>query len=285
MSKLQANISGIIKSSVIDGPGNRLVIFFQACNLNCMYCHNSYTIGLCNLCGVCVQACPTQSLKIDSANKRIIHNIETCDHCDICLKVCPENSSPFYKSMSVDNLISEILEVKDFISGITVSGGEVMLQAEFLMPFFTAIRNHSELKHLSILVDSNGNVSLDKWDKIIDITDGFMIDIKAYSPQIHKQITGFTNEKIIDSIHYLDTKGKLDELRLVLVPDYNNGEDEINKISTLINKLSPEVRKVLIKMRKHGIREKYASLNEPSPEEISKVQNQFKEAGINITVI
>ena len=75
------------------------------------------------------------------------------------------------------------------------------------------------------------------------------------------------------------------ELRLVLVPDYNNGENEINKISTLINKLSPEVRKVLIKMRKHGIREKYASLNEPSPEEISKVQNQFKEAGISVCTI
>ena len=285
MSELQANISGIIKSSVIDGPGNRMVIFFQGCNLNCMYCHNSHTIGLCNLCGVCIQACPTQSLEIDTDNKRIIHNTETCVHCDTCIKVCPENSSPFYKQMSVENLISEIIEVKDFISGVTVSGGEVMLQADFLAELFTAIRKHPELKHLSILVDSNGNVGLDKWDKIINLTNGFMIDIKAYSPKIHKQITGFSNEKILDSIQYLDSQGKLDELRLVLVPEYNNGEDEIDKISNLINKLSPEVRKVLIKMRKHGIREKYASLSEPSPKEIRKVQNQFKEAGISVFTI
>ena len=105
MSKLQANISGIIKSSVIDGPGNRMVIFFQACNLNCMYCHNSHTIGLCNLCGVCVQACPTQSLKVDVENQRMLHNEATCNHCDTCLKVCPENSSPFYKKMSVEEIL------------------------------------------------------------------------------------------------------------------------------------------------------------------------------------
>ena len=285
MSELRANISGIIKSSVIDGPGNRMVIFFQACNLNCMYCHNSHTIGLCNYCGICADACPTQSLAVNKEKKQILYNEATCTHCDTCLKVCPENSSPFYKKMSVENLISEILEVKDFISGITVSGGEVMLQTEFLKQFFVAIKNHSELKHLSILVDSNGNVPKEKWKSILNLVDGFMIDLKAYSPEIHKQITGFTNEKIIDSIHYLNLKGKLKELRFVLVPGYNNDEAEITKISDLLNKLSPEITKVLIKMRKHGFREKYASLKEPNIEEMRKVQNQFEEAGVNLIVI
>ena len=119
----------------------------------------------------------------------------------------------------------------------------------------------------------------------MNLVDSFMIDIKAYSLQIHKKITGFSNEKIIDSIHYLNTKGKLKELRFVLVPGYNNGVDEIRKISNLMNTLSPSVAKVLIKMRKHGIREKYASLNEPSDEEVLFVQNQFNEAGINLTVL
>ena len=285
MSELRADISGIIKSSVIDGPGNRMVIFFQACNLNCMYCHNSHTIGLCNYCGICADACPTQSLSVNKEKKQILYNEATCTHCDTCLKVCSENSSPFYKKMSVENLISEIFEVKDFISGITVSGGEVMLQTEFLKQFFVAIKNHSELQHLSILVDSNGNVPKEKWESIINLTDGFMIDLKAYSPQIHKQITGFTNEKIIDSIHYLNTKNKLKELRFVLVPDYNNSKEEIEKISSLMKKLSPEVQKILIKMRKHGIREKYNFLNEPSQDEMKAVLNRFETAGLNLHII
>jgi len=285
MNELRANISGIIKSSVIDGPGNRMVIFFQTCNLNCMYCHNSHTIGLCNYCGLCAGACPKQSLAVDKEKKQIIHNDVTCTHCDNCLKVCPEDSSPFYKSMSVDNLISEILEVKDFISGITVSGGEVMLQAKFLEQLFISIKNHPELKDLSILVDSNGNVEQNKWETVINWVDGFMIDLKAYSPEIHKQITGYTNERILNSIQYLNHIEKLKEVRFVLVPDYNNREDEIEKISGLMKRLPPMVKKILIKMRKHGIREKYNFLKEPSHAEILKVHNQFETAGIDTLVI
>jgi len=285
MSELRANISGIIKSSVIDGPGNRMVIFFQACNLNCMYCHNSHTIGLCNYCGICANVCPTQSLSIDKEKKKIIHNEATCTHCDTCLKVCPDNSSPFYKSMSVNDLISEILEVKDFISGITLSGGEVMLQAKFLEQLFISIKNHTELKDLSILIDSNGNVEQNKWESVMDWVDGFMIDLKAYSPEIHKQLTGFTNEKVLNSIQYLNLKGKLKELRFVLVPDYNNSKEEIEKISGLMKKLSSEVKKVLVKMRKHGIRENYALLNEPDQDETEDVLIRFETAGINLLVI
>lgn len=285
MRELRANISGIIKSSVIDGPGNRMVIFFQACNLNCIYCHNSHTIGLCNYCGICADACPTQSLAIDKEKKQIIHNETTCTHCDTCLKVCPENSSPFYKSMSVDDLVSEILEIKDFISGITVSGGEVMLQAEFLKQLFISIKNHPELKELSILIDSNGNVDQNKWETVMDWVDGFMIDLKAYSPNIHRQITGFTNEKTLNSIHYLNLKGKLKELRFVLVPTYNDSDEEIEKITDLMKKLSPEVKKVLIKMRKHGIREKYNFLNEPSQDEMEAVLNKLEIAGNQLSVI
>ena len=285
MSELQANISGIIRSSVIDGPGNRMVIFFQACNLNCMYCHNSHTIGLCNLCGICVQACPTQSLKVDVENQRMLHEEESCTHCDTCLKVCPENSSPFYKKMSVTDIIAEILEVNDFISGITVSGGEVMLHAEFLKHLFQSIKQHPALQKLSILVDSNGNVSQDKWDSIINLADGFMLDIKAHSTEIHKKITGYSNEKILNSIQYLDDKGKLKELRLVLVPNCNDSETEIKKIAHFMKSLSPKVENVLIKMRKHSIRKEYAYLTEPTEEEMKNTQKIFEELGVPIQVI
>jgi len=285
MSELQANISGIIKSSVIDGPGNRMVIFFQACNLNCLYCHNSHTIGLCNYCGICAEACPTQSLTIDTLKKHIHHNENTCNHCDTCLKVCPINSSPFYKKMSVNDLISEILEVKDFISGITVSGGEVMLHAEFLKELFIAIKSHSELKNLSILVDSNGNVTQDEWDQIIEIADGFMLDIKAFSSQVHLELTGHSNDKILNSIQYLNSKSKLKEIRFVLVPGFNDSVDELQGVGQLMNLLFPDVKKVLIKMRKHGIRTKYQHLSEPNQLELNNAKEHLESMGIDLTLI
>lgn len=282
---MQANISGIIKSSTIDGPGNRLVVFFQQCNLNCLYCHNSHTIGLCNLCGICVQACPNQSLKIDVKNKRILYNELSCTHCDNCLAVCPESSSPFYKKMTVKEIISEIIEVNDFISGLTFSGGEVMLQSEFLWHLLKSVKEHPTLSNLSILVDSNGNVDLEKWDSLLDLVDGFMIDCKAYDAEIHKSITGYSNTKILKSIQYLDSKHKLKEVRIVLLPAYNNSEIEIKKIACLLKSLSPRVNKVLIKMRKHGLRKAYAFLSEPTILEMKNAQKIFEESGVQIQLI
>ncbi|WP_171593728.1 YjjW family glycine radical enzyme activase [Marinifilum caeruleilacunae] len=285
MSKLQANISGIIKSSVIDGPGNRMVIFFQACNLNCLYCHNSHTIGLCNLCGICVDACPTNSLQIDTENKRILHQENTCMRCDSCIKSCPENSSPFYKKMSVEEIVSEIHKVRDFISGITVSGGEVMLQVDFLRLLFQTIKSDKELSHLSILIDSNGNIAQDKWDSILPFTDGVMLDLKAFSQENHKKITGYSNETILESIQYLDKRKKLKELRFVLVKGMNNHEDELRKVSQFMSSVSASVGKSIIKMRKHGIRDEYAFVEEPNADDMEMARNIFEESGLNVLMI
>jgi len=187
--------------------------------------------------------------------------------------------------MSVDDILSKILEVKDFISGITVSGGEVMLQSQFLEQLFTGIKEHSDLQNLSILVDSNGNVNQDKWTPLLHLTDGFMIDVKAYSSEIHKKITGYSNEKILDSIHYLNNQDKLKELRLVLVSSYNDNSNEIEGIAELMNSVSPDVRKVLIKLRKHGIRSRYNHLSEPSHSEVENIRKQFENSGVSIQVI
>jgi len=201
------------------------------------------------------------------------------------LKVCPENSSPFYKKMSVDDLISEILEVNDFISGITVSGGEVMLHSEFLRHLFISIKEHPELKNLSVLVDSNGNVDQQDWEPLIDFVDGFMLDIKAYSSGIHQKITGFSNERILNSIHLLNAKGKLKELRFVLVPGYNDNVDEVKKIASLMKFVAQDVKKVVIKMRKHGIRQEYGFLSEPTSSEMQHVKNSFEAYGVHPLVI
>jgi len=284
MSQLLGNISKIIKSSVIDGPGNRMVIFFQGCNLNCIYCHNSHTIGICDLCGICVKECPTNSLEIKSEGY-IKVNESNCIKCDRCLEVCPKNSSPFYKKMSVLDLISEIVEVKDFISGITVSGGEVMLQSEFLVELFSEIKKDEELKKLSILVDTNGNVLRQKWDSLIHLVDGFMLDIKSFSSEIHKKITGYGNEKILDSIKYLDKKGKIEGVRFVIVPGYNDSDEEIGDIAKYMATLSPNIMKIVIRMRKHGIRKEYNYLVEPTEKDTERIRKIFMKYKVNIVMV
>lgn len=268
---MKTKINHIIRSSAIDGPGNRMVLFFQGCQFNCMYCHNPHTIGLCNLCGLCVKNCPTKSLSI--VDQKMVHNSQTCTKCDRCIASCPSNSSPFYKEFSVDELIHEILPIADFISGITVSGGEAMLQTEFLKLFFTSIRKHKELQHLSLFIDSNGGAAKKNYEELLPLVDGFMIDLKAICNDSHKSITGESNKAVLENLLFLNDQKKLYEMRTVLVPEYNTSKEEILKLKEIHALLHPSVRKVLIRMRTHGIRKQYSHLQEPTDEEINQILN------------
>jgi len=280
MNQSTAQISSIIKSSLIDGPGNRMVIFFQGCQFNCVYCHNHHTIGLCNGCGICVDSCPSSSLKL--INTKLRHEPSTCIKCDKCIEICPENSSPFYQEYSVAELINEIIEIKDFISGITLSGGEVMLQYQFVRQLFQTIKQHNELKHLSLFIDSNGDAEIEDWDTILPYTDGFMIDLKAASSSVHQQITGKGNQSVLQSITYLDSKKKLYEIRTVIVSGLNDTDSETEAISNIHATLSGDVRKIIIKLRKHGLRKEYKHI-EPASD--SKMKEIADELGQNIIII
>jgi pyruvate-formate lyase-activating enzyme len=157
-----------------------------------------------------------------------------------------------------------------------------MLQSQFLRVLFEGIRQRSELKDLSVLIDSNGRFEPKQWDEVLDLVDGFMIDVKAISSEVHQQITGKDNHKILESIAYLNSRGKLDEVRMVVVPGYNDTREEIEGFSRLLRTLTPDVRKVLIKMRKHGIRQEYAHLQPPTDEDMQRIWAQIGDAEVKI---
>jgi len=127
-------VNRIIPFSSVDGPGNRTAIFLQGCNFNCLYCHNPETINLCMQCGECVMHCPYDALSI--VDKRVNWDSRICRHCDKCLQICGNNSSPRAMKMTVEEVMKEILRVKPFISGITISGGECTLQCAFITEIF-----------------------------------------------------------------------------------------------------------------------------------------------------
>lgn len=250
-----------------------MVIFFQGCQFNCSYCHNHHTIGICNNCGKCIDSCPSSSLKL--VNGKLNLQSSTCINCDTCIKVCPQNSSPFYKQYSVDEIINKILEIKDFISGITLSGGEVMLQYMFVHELFSQIKQNKYLKHLSLFIDSNGDCEIDAWKDVLAFTDGFMIDIKAAKTSSHKKITGKTNSRVLKSISFLNSIGKLYEVRTVIVSQINDSNSDIEALKYIYSSLDNNVRKVIIKLRKHGVREKHNSI-------VAVSDNKMKEIADNL---
>lgn len=243
----KAPINRIINFSNVDGPGNRMAIFFQSCPFRCLYCHNPETINICQNCGFCVTKCPTDALSI--VDKKVLWDASKCVGCDTCIHVCPHLASPKIIMMSVDDLIKHIKELKPFIRGITVSGGECTNFAPFVEKLFIEAKKLG----LTCLIDSNGCHDLFKYESLIDISDGVMLDVKAYDNEFHRILTGSSNDIVLKNLNYLLEKGKLEEVRTVILPNYD--EQNINTVTSVSKIIGSRVRYKLLKYRYFGVRE------------------------------
>lgn len=275
---LNAKINKIIKFSNVDGPGNRLAIFFQNCNFNCQYCHNPETINYCQNCGNCVKLCSTKSLYIDE-NNFIKWNENTCCECDICIKNCKFNASPKTKLYSVNDIIEIIKPIKPFINGITVSGGESSLQYKFITILFKSIKKL--YPNITCFVDTNGSLDLQniKYFEFVKYTDFFMLDIKAWNLEEHINLTGYDNKNVIKNLEFLKQINKLYEVRTVIIDNNLNNLLTVEKVSKLI--ANTFIQYKIIKYRHFGVREKYLE-NLCSPSDIQ--MKNLKKISVNLGV-
>ncbi len=253
MSTARGLLNSTIAFSAVDGPGNRFVVFLQGCNFNCVTCHNPYTITQCTNCGVCVGMCPEDALTIRSGPIVVVDRT-ACTSCDICIDVCPTDSTPLASWMNVEDLMAEIRAVAPFISGVTFSGGEATLQAEYVAAVFTAIKRDASLSHLTTLVDSNGAAPLEVWDCLMDVMDGAMIDLKALDPATHIKLTARRNDQVLETIRYLAQNDRLHEVRLLIVPGYNDDVDTMRRTAHWLRTVDPSMQIKLIGYRNHGVR-------------------------------
>ena len=120
--------------------------------------------------------------------------------------------------------------------GITVSGGEPMLQAEFVTELFTL----AKASGIHTTLDTSAqpwNKDDEKFKKLIEVTDLVMLDIKEFESSAHKELTGYSNENIIEFAHYLSDIGKPMWIRHVLVPGVTGSEESLTKIKELVDSL------------------------------------------------
>ncbi|SMX50654.1 YjjW family glycine radical enzyme activase [Maliponia aquimaris] len=251
MSLPQAQISKILPWSCVDGPGNRLVLFLQGCNFACPGCHNPHTMGVCNHCGDCIPACPQSALSL--VGGRIAFDPTACDQCDLCLRACPINSNPMVQHLDVPDILALLRNNQPFLSGVTVSGGEATLQLKFVIALFSAIKSDPALAGLTCFVDTNGHLGADAWARLLPVTDGVMLDIKAIAGARHRALTGRGNEKAIASARIVQASGKLYELRYLMVPGMNDQDDEILALINLTRELGDGFRVKLNAYQHHGV--------------------------------
>lgn len=277
-----ASINKIIDMSLVDGPGNRTAIFFQGCNLHCQFCHNPETISLCNQCGLCISKCPNHALECD-AQGEIVWRRERCDDCGACYSTCPFSATPRIRKMTVEDVFRRITKNKDFIRGITVSGGEATLHRDFLVPLFERVKGIG----LTTLIDSNGRYPIYADEALLAVTDGVMLDIKSMNACYHQILTSAPLEPILANLTNLARRGKLEEIRTVVLPGDDWSEETVlsvlDYIEPYLDIKMPIYR--LIKFRPIGVRGAAKGLPSPSDEKMRFLKSLLNARGFENILI
>lgn len=291
---MNVNIVEIKRFAVHDGDGIRTTVFFKGCPLKCLWCHNPETLSpkrqlafyghKCVMCGKCAEVCSLHSL---SGGTHTIDK-EKCVLCGRCAEVCPQSAIELFGTeMTVDEVCAALIKDKSFYDesggGITLSGGECLLQSEACREIL------KEMKRCEIntAVDTCGFVPREAIDRVMPYTDTFLYDIKAIDVDVHKQCTGQPNGLILENLMYIDKSGAKTEIRIPYVPGYN--DNQIDKIGSFLAQLK-NITGVRVLPYHNYAASKYAALGIedtlpktlPSEAEISKAKDILKNYGITV---
>lgn len=248
--KKLGNIFNIQKFSVHDGPGIRDVIFMKGCPLRCKWCcnpesQNAYAeigfiqnkcIGI-DECGYCMEACPTRAI-LKSAIEHSLIDIDRqlCNNCGKCAEVCPAKAiTLFGQLMSVDDVIKEVQKDSNAwrsSGGITVSGGELMLQAEFVHDLLKECRKRG----IDTAIETSGFGKWNDLEKVCRYANLVYYDLKSMDTDKHKSYTGVNSELIQKNLINISEIFPNTPIivRTPLIPGFNDSEEDIANIIDFI---------------------------------------------------
>lgn len=296
-------ISRIQRYSTKDGPGIRSTVFMQQCNLRCQWCANPETIRpgfnvfqfkeRCRQCGTCVQA-SNGAITFAEPGSGVNIDRKKCTNLLDMVDMCPyDGYEKVGKEMTSRELADLLLRDKAFYDesggGVTFSGGEPALQAEFVRE--TALLLKEEGVH--ICLDTAGNIRWDKLRPLVETVDMVSYDIKAFDAEIHLNCTRVDNRLILENAKAIAAMGKPILARMVIVPQRNDQPEDIRKRLDFIRSLGRAVQQVdILGYHIYGVG-KYHKLDmpyllegiPPCPREVTEQVKQYaEEIGLNATI-
>jgi pyruvate formate lyase activating enzyme len=235
-------VFAIQRFSLHDGPGIRTTVFLKGCPLHCLWCHNpeavlrepelSASAEFCIRCGRCVEACPEDAITL--AQGAIIDRAR-CNACGECAACCPSHALEMKGTeRTVAQVLAEVLEDAPFFEasqgGVTVSGGEPLLQHAFCHALLGEVKARGH--HTA--VDTCGLVAWSVLEKMLPVTDLFLYDLKAFSEDLHRSLTGADNRVIKENLERLLRTEAQVQIRIPIIPGQNDRPDEISGIGRFL---------------------------------------------------
>ena len=265
-----AVITDIKRFAVHDGPGIRTTFFLKGCPLKCIWCHNPEAIAFppvmacyphrCIDCGSCVPVCKSGAQIMADGKHQLL--MEKCTACGACETECLGNALKLYgRSIDLDEAVSIALEDADFYresgGGVTVSGGEPLMQSRFTLAFLKALKEQG----IHTALDTCLFVQQEHLKQALAVTDIFLVDFKHPDPARHKELTGQGNEKIKENLEFLAANGAKIAIRIPFVPGCNSAQEEVEAAGKYLSRFQLEEIRLL---PYHALaRSKYAALQMP----------------------
>ncbi|NIQ04233.1 MAG: glycyl-radical enzyme activating protein [Candidatus Korarchaeota archaeon] len=297
----EGRIFNIERFAYQDGPGIRTIIFLKGCPLHCQWCANPegqlYSFNLqyfqekCIGCGRCVDVCPQGAIEVDPQGKSVTDR-SACIGCGKGAEICLNDARKIIgRDVTVKEVIDTIKKDELFYhntsGGITLSGGEPLNQPEFA---YSLLKRSQEL-HIHTAIETSAYVDWETLERILEVLDLIMVDIKHMDPMVHERYTGVSNDKILNNIAQLASLPSPSKIvRIPIVPGINDTKGNIKATAQFLSNIGI-INVELLPYHELGL-SKYQTLDwpytidtePPRKEELEDLKKRMTSFGLEVKI-